>query len=205
MRSIHATLILLAVVPSAVCAGAEVQPVDSRLLLVTGPLELHDKTITQVVNKLLPDIPVACEWLTTADATKRISVGLRADTSVAQALDTVVAQDPRYEWKLIDGWLHIMPRSRTRDYVMDKPFAGPLPVQGNMFEKVRAVFRDYPGQEMHATFFLSGPPVPPRSGPPVPTDLTIRQALDQVVWRIGGRGWYTVPAAGDRTALAVSL
>lgn len=60
------------------------------------------------------DVPIGFEGARDADAGPEISVEIKGGT-VRDLLNSVIRQDPRYEWRVVDGVINVLPKTDRDD------------------------------------------------------------------------------------------
>lgn len=70
------------------------------------------------------DVPVGFEGAREPDAGPRVSVAIRGGT-MRDVLDAVIRQDPRYEWRVVDGVINVFPKT-SRDDLLASLLATPV-------------------------------------------------------------------------------
>ncbi len=197
-------------------AQAQEPPLDGRLLKPVGNVELHGKKVPEIAGRLatIAGVCVAVESLDSisfwgpdpASEGVRIDLDVSPEMTVASALDAAVAADPRYEWQFLGNWLHIMPRDRAPDYPLDRQFIGDLPEGLHVTTLVREIAQEYFPADWRKQYIIRGLPKPRVNDEvPVPAKLTVREAIDIVLWRSGGSLWGTRPVDDESTGFVGTL
>ncbi len=125
---------------------------------------------------------------------KPISLHLPAGASFQAALDAAVAQDPRYEWKTIGCWVHVLPRERDSSYILDQEFKGELPQTAPLMTMLDAATAQFPATwTRHFSVRLSTQLETRAYELPPGAKLSVRQAIDVALWRGGAAGWEMCP------------
>lgn len=92
---------------------------DALLGRSVGPVLVEAQTVSSALSYLAyeHDIPIGIE-VASRDKSREIKIELQSAT-VREALDAVVAYDPRYEWRVEGGVINFAPKSDRDDFVRD--------------------------------------------------------------------------------------
>ena len=184
---------------------AQVPSTDARLLKPVGNIELRGTLVPDVCIRLaaIAGVPVAVESLddvsfwgpTSGTKGTRVDLEVAPAATIASVLDAAVAADPRYEWRFTGQWLHVMPRNRAAGYPLDLPCTGTLPAGSRVGPVIRSLTGSYLPESWQVQFVLrrNYPPITRLEEVAAPPTLTLREAIDVVLWRAGVQFWGTRP------------
>lgn len=205
LKSLVIALTLAVAVLSLTTATVADTASASTAAKTVGSLTLQGKTVPQIALRLagIAAVPFGIESLdrtslwnsTSEESAKRIDLSGDSQMTLASAMDSAVAKDPRYEWRFVNGWLLVMPRTRDAAWPLDKVIEGGLPDSGAPDAQLRQLV----SSSLPADWTIQLVARYPHDDgvradlAPVPAVLTLRDALDTLLWRMGAKGWVASP------------
>ncbi len=213
-----ACAILLVCLAAAPCVAARsAWELPAALMAEVEAAQFAGKTVDQIAGRVagLAGLRASVESVDVPKAALvRPMLGVDKQ-SLASVLDTAVAQDGRYTWTCANGWIHLTPRERPADYLLDRVFPGPIPSIVGVGTALRDVAAGLDVGQWQIILISAGPcltcggePVPGVNEPP--HGCSVRDVIDFVVARGGGHAWFIKPWQDDEgsvkgTSLIVSL
>jgi hypothetical protein len=215
MRTVILVCLAISVMLYGIPGAADAPDVQATLSRPVAETNVQAKSLPEAAFMLLrgSGVPVAVERIgtyvcvTSQEWTEKpVSLHLAVGASVAAGLDAAVEQDLRYEWKVIGCWVHIMPRARNADYILDQPFLRPIPEGVRPAEALGQVMDWFPeGWDQGGRVLGSPKPVARPDCGPVPDKPTIREAIDIGLWRSGVSFWEARAKTGGKLVAVLAI